>query len=505
MTFLQKFEAARRVSTPLVAVQTPDPAATIDKLRTFIGKDVVFCWDFVRGLYAFNEKDKKILTACCGEQVPEAYTNPAEALGVAMKFPQDAVFFYSNAHLFIEDDSNQAIIQGIWNLRDPYKTTGRMLVMLCSSIKVPAELQDVLVLDEPLPSSDELKKITEACYEAYKLPTPPEKEVDDIVEAVSGLSAFTAEQATMMALTKEGINLQDLWERKYVAIEQVNGLSVERETITFEDIGGIENAKKFFKGIFTGKRPPNIVVFIDEIEKHLAGSTGGDLSGTSQEMLGALLSFMEDKNSKGIIAIGPPGCAKSMIAKASANTFKKVSIRFDLSGMKGSLVGESGRNLRNALKVVDAVSNSKILFIATCNSIAQLAPELRRRFNRGTFFFDLPTAEEREKIWGLYRAKYQINLDFARPDDGGWTGAEIKQCCDLADDLRISLQEAASYIVPVSKSAAVAIERLRTEASGSYISASTPGVYIHKPFEAATELPKISIRRVTMPDKSNVN
>jgi hypothetical protein len=44
---------------------------------------------------------------------------------------------------------------------------------------------------------------------------------------------------------------------------------------------------------------------------------------------------------------------------------------------------------------VDAVAQEgRMLFIATCNSIASLPPELRRRFTLGTFFFDLPTALE---------------------------------------------------------------------------------------------------------------
>ncbi|MGB7590439.1 MAG: hypothetical protein WBO19_04275, partial [Terriglobia bacterium] len=44
---------------------------------------------------------------------------------------------------------------------------------------------------------------------------------------------------------------------------------------------------------------------------------------------------------------------------------------------------------------IDAVSQGRMLFIATCNSIASLPPELRRRFTLGTFFFDLPTVDER--------------------------------------------------------------------------------------------------------------
>jgi SpoVK/Ycf46/Vps4 family AAA+-type ATPase len=143
--------------------------------------------------------------------------------------------------------------------------------------------------------------------------------------------------------------------------------------------------------------------------------------------------------------------------------------------MQNSLIGASGERLRMALNIVDAISQGRALFIATCNSIGSLPPELRRRFKLGTFFFDLPTPEERKLIWRIYLDKYRVSGEL--PEDEGWTGAEIKECCHKAYRLRISLQQAASYIVPVARSAAEQIKNLRLQASGKFISASTAGVY----------------------------
>src|SRR5438093_6512732 len=95
--------------------------------------------------------------------------------------------------------------------------------------------------------------------------------------------------------------------------------------------------------------------------------------------------------------------------------------------MQSSLVGGAGERLRAALQVVDAIFQGKSLWIATCNSITSLPPELRRRFTLGTFFFDLPSGLEREAIWKIYLTKW--NLDGERPNDEGWTGAEIRECC----------------------------------------------------------------------------
>ena len=186
-----------------------------------------------------------------------------------------------------------------------------------------------------------------------------------------------------------------------------------------------------------------------------------------------------------------PGAAKSAVAKATGNTAGIPTIAFDLGAMQSSLVGGSGERLRSALKVVDAVSQGRALFIATCNSIASLPPELRRRFTLGTFFFDLPSADEREAIWRIYEKKYSVSGE--RPDDEGWTGAEIKECCRKAGRLRLPLVRAAQYTVPISKSAAEQIKSLRQQASGKFISASSTGVYRYE--ETATA-PTATTRRI---------
>ena len=147
---------------------------------------------------------------------------------------------------------------------------------------------------------------------------------------------------------------------------------------------------------------------IEEIEKAFAG-TGTDLSGVKTEMTGTMLTWMQDREADGCIFIGPPDAAKSAIAKATENTAGIPTIAFDLAAMQSSLVGASGDRLRTALKIVDAVSQGRALFIATCNSIASLPPELRRRFTLGTFFFDLPTPEERATIWKIYERKYSVS------------------------------------------------------------------------------------------------
>ncbi len=149
------------------------------------------------------------------------------------------------------------------------------------------------------------------------------------------------------------------------------------------------------------------------------------------------------------------------------------TIAFDLAAMQNSLVGASGERLRAALQVVEAVSRAQPLD-CDLQFHRTLPPELRRRFTLGTSSSTC-RRKEREAIWKIYVAKYGVSGDL--PDDDGWTGAEIKECCRKAYRLRISLSESGQYIVPVSRSAADQIEALRQQASGKFLSASQPGVY----------------------------
>lgn len=478
----KSFRAARNASAPLMAVQTPDQAATMAALLKELRAEAVppgfepgcaFVWDAVRAIRPLDEISKKQMHKF---SEPNMMIRPDEAINAAANMPAESIFFVLNAHRHISaSESTTATVQAIWNLRDEFKANRRTLILLAPNIMLPAELEtDTLILDEPLPEKDEITAIASAIYEAGAQPVPSEETVASIVAATSGLASFPAEQAIAMSMRKNGIDLDTLWERKRQMVEQTRGLSVYRGKDSYADIGGLQNIKQFTTKVIEGKRKPRVIVFIDEIEKAI--NPEGDLSGVSKDQLGMLLSFMQDNNATGYILIGPPGTCKSAFAKATGNEAEVPTVSLDMGGMKGGIVGESEGNIRTALKVCKAIGGDRLLFIATCNSIGALPPELRRRFTLGTFFMDLPDAEERAVIWKIYIGKYGLP-DKATPADEGWTGAEIRQCCDLAFNLEIPLIEAAGYVVPVAQSAFEKIERLRNEASGRYISAGKPGLY----------------------------
>jgi hypothetical protein len=469
-------KAARRVGTPLVAVRTADPASAITQVCESVnGKHSpppLLVWDFVGGLQGRNDAGKSAVAKVLGENSP--VIGPGDVLAVAQRIAADAILFFLNPQRVWEQPD---VVQGIWNLRDVFKAGGQMLVLLTPpGTTLPIELQnDVMVIDEPLPSTEDLGRLVEETFASASVRAASDDlTVSKAVDALVGLAAFPAEQVLAMSLSKSGLDLERLWERKCQAVEQTPGLTIWRGGETFDQIGGCENIKRFLTAVLQGREAPRVIVFVDEIEKAFAG-TGTDMSGVKTEMTGTMLSWMQDRSADGTIFIGPPGAAKSAVAKAAGATVGIPTVAFDLSAMQNSLVGGSGERLRAALQVVDAISQGRSLWIATCNSITSLPPELRRRFTLGTFFFDLPSAEERRAIWDIYINRWNLTGD--RPDDEGWTGAEIKECCRKAWRLKLSLRESAEYIVPVSRSAADQIEALRRQATGRFLRASQPGVF----------------------------
>src|ERR1019366_6099532 len=67
-----------------------------------------------------------------------ATIGPVDALYLAQQLCDDGLMLYSNAHRFWNDPG---VMQGIWDLRDSFKSTGRMLVLLRSVVNFTVFLQ----------------------------------------------------------------------------------------------------------------------------------------------------------------------------------------------------------------------------------------------------------------------------------------------------------------------------------------------------------------------------
>lgn len=535
LSLIDKFRHAWRVSVPLVAINTPDPAATIRRVLESLNGSLhsSVSWDSIRGVTDLANAASKMQVFVEDGIDITPFNMPAFLQRAALyeapegqKANGHAILFVHNADQYLNGERmDRDVMQGIWNLRDVFKANRRMLVLLSTGLRVPAALHnDVVVFDEELPTPEELGAIIEeqdAAASAAHCPrcngaktdkglpcescggtgtvnrprmTPDE--VTNAVEATRGLSNFAAEQAVAQALRRGGtcdcggdpscvlcdgtgrrppIDNDHLWQLKISEVEQCRGLTIYRGGQTFSSLGGLRQVKQYLNSVMHGRKPPAAIVWIDEIEKTGLGARQ-ELSGVNQDLEGAMLSYMEDNEVRGIMLLGVPGCGKSALCKAVGPESGRIVIRVDLGAMPGSLVGESQQNLRNALKVVQAVAGNEALWLATSNSIDGLSGAMRSRFT-DTFFFDLPDAEEREAIWNVWLDRYELGRDQRFQQDEGWVGRNIKKCCFKAWDLNIPVTEAARSIVPVGVSEAADISRLRKEANGKYLSATCEGIY----------------------------
>jgi hypothetical protein len=475
-------KAARRCGVPLVSVTSYDQQGTIATLvGTINSSSPIITYDCVNGLKAAGEEGQEALSTIMGDTDPSLFTDPVTCLeAICKKAPERTVVILIGADRYLTDVRCQ---QAVINCRDPFKASERMIIMLSSTkLTLPADLQnDTLCIDDEVPDAEARGNIVKQLFKDADIKEPEESVIQTAIAATRGLSSYSAEQSVALSLTKEGLNTEDLWKRWRQAINGTPGLTVDTSGATLNDIGGLDNFKTFSRKIMNGRTPPSAVIRVEEIEKAFAGSgygNGGlgDSSGTSQSVMQYLLTFMQEQNATGMIALGPAGGGKSLSSVAMGSAGNVPTITFDVGAIKGSLVGESEKNCRRALDTIKALAGERTFWIGTCNSLASLPPELRRRFKYGIWFFDLPDDKERDAIWKIWLKRYPDVKD-VRPADEGWTGAEISTAVQTAYDLKCSPKEAAQWIVPVCKMASEVIEGLRKQASNRYLSANKPGVY----------------------------
>src|SRR5213082_3570725 len=120
---LEQLKAARRVSVPLVAIVSPDPAASIATVaKGFDDKIPILKWDICAGLTAVNKPGAAAVGGILGDQDASVTTNPTEMLGMVLrKMPKDGMLFMLNGQRFANTQSSEGfgVIQGLWNCRDP--------------------------------------------------------------------------------------------------------------------------------------------------------------------------------------------------------------------------------------------------------------------------------------------------------------------------------------------------------------------------------------------------
>src|SRR5271166_1705702 len=133
ITFLEQYQAALRAGVPLLCIRTFDAKSTIDGIKGMPTPSQrpfnLISWDTMRGAYHLNPEGQQALSLALTKAGlgQEATRILPETLTMAHYLPEDSILFISNAHLFWSDPS---VLQGIWNLRDPFKANLKTLILL---------------------------------------------------------------------------------------------------------------------------------------------------------------------------------------------------------------------------------------------------------------------------------------------------------------------------------------------------------------------------------------
>ena len=487
MCIVESIKDIRRSGTPLAAITTTDPEATVERIKSELSDTKIgfVSYDILQGFRGLNEHGINALKSIGEDDIESVKDSPTDAVLVATsKIDAGTMIFMHTANRYAEQ---LPFIQALKNARNPFCASRRTIILMGIDMPLPPELAgDVVFLNDPLPDEEDISSIVAKVADNYNKAVDKKGDdsipkavvtdeiMTDSIDALIGLPAFTAEQIASMCLRDGVFDNDSMWGRKRAQVETQQGLTIHRGDSSLKDVGGCENVVAHLTRCMNGLKHFSAIGFIDEI-----GTTGlasrMDSSGVNQDLEGHLLKYLQDNQIYAVLLAGLAGTGKSHICKVIGDHFGKPTIGMDLGAMKGRFVGDSERLVRGGFDVLTAASHGRPLIIATCNGSEGLSSALLSRFSK-IFYFDLPTREEKDAIWNIKMAQYGIT-DQPIPDDALWVGRNIDKCCEEAWMLETTLEECAESIIPVGRSASSDLSALRAQANGRYLSAAEPGIY----------------------------
>lgn len=430
-------------------------------------------WDIDQGLHVGTQATES------GGQDPLAAIRALPAMATK---DGTALLVLVNFHRFLQ---SAEVVQALVRQLVTGKQQRTFVVVLSPIVQIPVELEKLfVVVEHDLPERAQLAEIARGiANEPGELPDGPA--LQTVLDAAAGLTRHEAEAAFSLSLVRHSrVAAETIWELKAQMLKKSGLLSLYRGTENFESLGGLASLKAFAKRVL------------------LQPSRGNPL-----------------KRPRGFLLLSPPGCGKSQFCKALGRETGRPVLQLDVGLLMGSLVGQTEERTRQALQIADAMApsilmidevekalagvassgqtdsgvssrmfgtlltwmndhQSDVFLVCTANDVTKLPPEFGRaeRFD-AVFFLDLPQRDERQAIWQLYLRQFDLDVSQRLPNDDQWTGAEIRACCRLAAMLDVPLAQAAQNVVPIAVTAAEAIDRLRTWASGRCLSADAAGIY----------------------------
>ncbi|WP_020210885.1 AAA family ATPase [Gilvimarinus chinensis] len=373
------------------------------------------------------------------------FNEPVELLRHIKSSHEACIYVLCDFHPFLQDQPE--VVRLIKDIALNHLAVPNTLIFVSHRLKLPQELSRYATgFAMPLPSDD---KILNLVREEAKLWSQKHGDariktdsvtLKKLVATLQGLSVSDVRRLVRSAIWDDGaISASDLPrinKSKFQLLDLEGIVSFESEVDDFANVGGLHNLKSWLE-----QRREAFVNSESSLDKP-----------------------------KGILLLGVQGGGKSLAAKAVAGMWGLALLRLDMGALFNKYIGETERNLREALQLADAMSPcvlwmdeiekamsqessdngtaqrllgtlltwmaerpSRVFIVATSNDISRLPPELIRKGRLDEIFFvDLPEAAVREDIFAIHLAKRQLHCadyDLAALSEAsaGFNGAEIEQ------------------------------------------------------------------------------
>jgi AAA+ superfamily predicted ATPase len=346
--------------------------------------------------------------------------------------------------------------------------SGKPLRILRDMIDNYAQTQVTMVL---IDHTDSLPPVIKSHVRSFEVSYPDEVELQDIMRAT--LQLLHRKKPIEIGISSQGLdtivrNLRGLTRRQAARI--IREAVADGQRFTDDDINTVITSKRRMiqqDGLLEYIQTP---LSLDEI---------GGMDILKKWLNQRRDAFSPDAEAfgihppRGVLMLGVQGAGKSLCAKAIATAWQQPLLRLDPGVLYGSYIGQSERNLRQALRQTEmmapvilwideiekafasAASRSAdgglsqrmfgtlltwlqgrqepVFVVATANDIEALPPELLRkgRFDE-IFFVDLPTMSSREQIFAIHLHKHKrdpigFDLKVLAQASDGYSGAEIEQ------------------------------------------------------------------------------
>lgn len=441
-------------------------------------------------LYRWTFSEGLIKQESNGTKQVQGTTDPVAMLTKFCTLPERSIVIATDFHLFMES-KNPIVIARLKDALRLGSGTNRVFLIVGCVLALNAEVEkEFTVIEYGLPDKDTLAVVLDRIAAKVKVELNGTR--DACLDAASGLTCHEAEDSFVLSFIETGtINPAVVSRMKSSAVKKSGVLEILDDVTSFESVGGMSEVKDWLQ------------------RRKLAFSKDARTYGLATP--------------KGIMLIGPPGTGKTMLCKATASLLGVPLLKMDGGRLFGGTVGESERNMRKAIATAEAIGNcvlvideaekalsgskssnstdggtsarvlgtflnwmqektSQVFIVATCNSVADLPPELLRkgRFDE-LFFVDLPSDNDRAEIWAIHiKAKGRDPSFYDIPvlvqATTGWVGSEIESALSEAMFTAYEagvqphegthLADAVRATVPISKTANESIEKLREWAVG---------------------------------------